>query len=687
MDRGGAFGGDPHPSPSTLSPSQDNDIEREWRAHRTEADHSAEARWGWALAFVIGVAMGGAAFIVDWGIDALNDVRFLPVAASIAAGAGFWGPAARFVGVSAAFAGVAGALVSFVEPLAAGSGVAEVKTYLNGIHIRGLLTVGGRGAGGEGWSTAAARARAHPPALHQIRTLVAKLAGVVFAIGGGLIAGKEGPFVHGGGIVGGGVAAAGSATLSRALGRRVAAPRAAGGYFRGDADHRDFVAVGTAAGVATAFAAPVGGLLFAVEEGASFYSTSIFWRGFLATGAGVLTLHLAVEAASHPGSLLRAHFGRFRDFGLYSDSLAFYGSRMFYYVWDVPLFCAIGAAGGGEPRGGGGRAGRGARAVPPPPLPPPRAALGAAFVAANVRVTAWRAAHVPPSARWRRLAEVVALAAATAFLFFAASYLSPCLPLPSADDLTYLEASEDADDAFYAGGGQAARGGASPSHFPRLWCPPGRYSAHGQLFFTPLSQALRLIIHLGEPLPEGRQDSFGLHPGALALFGLACLAAMCVTNGVGASTGMFVPALAVGAAGGRLAGQAVRAALRAAGSPLPVSLAAYSVVGAASFMAGATRMTLTTTVMVMETTGALQLIVPLIAAVFCAKVVGDALGDGVDDTHAKLRGAPVLDEPGLSARAGAEGGRGGGGAARARGAAAAAPTPASPPSQAWSPTA
>ena len=31
--------------------------------------------------------------------------------------------------------------MSFVEPLAAGSGIAEVKTYLNGIHIRGLLTV------------------------------------------------------------------------------------------------------------------------------------------------------------------------------------------------------------------------------------------------------------------------------------------------------------------------------------------------------------------------------------------------------------------------------------------------------------------------------------------------------------------------------------------------------------------
>ena len=51
------------------------------------------------------------------------------------------------------------------------------------------------------------------------------------------------------------------------------------------------------AGVATAFAAPIGGLLFTIEEGASFYSTSIFWRGFLSTGIGVFTLHFLVECA------------------------------------------------------------------------------------------------------------------------------------------------------------------------------------------------------------------------------------------------------------------------------------------------------------------------------------------------------------------------------------------------------
>ena len=54
---------------------------------------------------------------------------------------GFLAPFFMYVGISLLYASVAGALVSFVEPLAAGSGIAEVKTYLNGIHIRGLLAV------------------------------------------------------------------------------------------------------------------------------------------------------------------------------------------------------------------------------------------------------------------------------------------------------------------------------------------------------------------------------------------------------------------------------------------------------------------------------------------------------------------------------------------------------------------
>ena len=49
---------------------------------------------------------------------------------------GFWGPYSTFIVISLGYGVVAGSLVSFVEPLAGGSGIPEIKTYLNGIHIR-----------------------------------------------------------------------------------------------------------------------------------------------------------------------------------------------------------------------------------------------------------------------------------------------------------------------------------------------------------------------------------------------------------------------------------------------------------------------------------------------------------------------------------------------------------------------
>ena len=44
------------------------------------------------------------------------------------------------------------------------------------------------------------------------------------------------------------------------------------------------------------------------------------------------------------------------------------------------------------------------------------------------------------------------------------------------------------------------------------------------------------------------------------------------TNGAGASTGMFVPALAVGATGGRMAGRIVKAIVRCACGPTDATL-------------------------------------------------------------------------------------------------------------------
>jgi hypothetical protein len=63
---------------------QENDVEREYLIHRTEEDYALAEFWKWALAFLIGVAMGCIGFIVDWGIETLNDFKYYHTVSLIA---------------------------------------------------------------------------------------------------------------------------------------------------------------------------------------------------------------------------------------------------------------------------------------------------------------------------------------------------------------------------------------------------------------------------------------------------------------------------------------------------------------------------------------------------------------------------------------------------------------------------
>jgi len=59
----------------------------------------------------------------------------------------------------------------------------------------------------------------------------------------------------------------------------------------------------------------VGGLLLAIEEGSSFLSLGLFWRGFLATCTGVLTLHFLAQCHADARGILQQKFGIWRDLG------------------------------------------------------------------------------------------------------------------------------------------------------------------------------------------------------------------------------------------------------------------------------------------------------------------------------------------------------------------------------------
>ena len=141
------------------------------------------------------------------------------------------------------------------------------------------------------------------------------------------------------------------------------------------------------------------------------------------------------------------------------------------------------------------------------------------------------------------------------------------------------------------------------------------------------------------------------HPfpiSALFWYFILTFSLMTVTYGVGAPTGLFVPSLAVGASFGQLVGRIVASIARRRGNDVTINLHAYAIIGAAANLGGATRMTISITVLVMETTGSMQLIIPLMLTIFAAKAVGDKYTHGIYDTHIKIRGAPFLEEPELA---------------------------------------
>ena len=68
------------------------------------------------------------------------------------------------------------------------------------------------------------------------------------------------------------------------------------------------VHAGTAVGIATAFGAPIGGLLFAFEELANSFSQALGWQIFFACMLAVLTLD-TFKSAQHAAR--QGHFGLF----------------------------------------------------------------------------------------------------------------------------------------------------------------------------------------------------------------------------------------------------------------------------------------------------------------------------------------------------------------------------------------
>lgn len=283
--------------------------------------------------------------------------------------------------------------------------------------------------------------------------------------------GKEGPMVHSGAVVANTVCAK---------------------QTRDDKQKRDFVTCGAAAGVCTAFSSPIGGILFSLEEGASYWSPSLTWKAFFCSMIALSTLLVLDTLGSQFG---KVGFNRLFSFG----NFIYEGEESSFAVFELALFVLIGAIGG---------------------------IIGAVFNDTNEKITKWRMKHINHSKR-RRLLEVLFVSFIVSTISFLLPLLSKCRALPPKEDMTtsQLELRE--------------------LLVPYLCVPGEEYNEIASLIFTDPGDSIRQLFHL-------HTHAFG--NASLILFFSSYISLAVITYGIAIPSGLFVPSLLSGAAFGRLFG-------------------------------------------------------------------------------------------------------------------------------------
>ncbi|KAL9613398.1 MAG: hypothetical protein Q9167_002046 [Letrouitia subvulpina] len=129
--------------------------------------------------------------------------------------------------------------------MAAGSGIPEIKTILSGFVIPHFL---------------------------DLKVLLVKAIGAVFAVATGMCLGKEGPFVH----------------ISTCVAYQVGKifPK----YRENSRKMRELLSAGCSSGLSVAFGAPIGGVLFSYEEISTYFPRKVLWRAFLCSLSAAATL-------------------------------------------------------------------------------------------------------------------------------------------------------------------------------------------------------------------------------------------------------------------------------------------------------------------------------------------------------------------------------------------------------------
>uniref|UniRef100_A0A0D6QZK5 Chloride channel protein n=1 Tax=Araucaria cunninghamii TaxID=56994 RepID=A0A0D6QZK5_ARACU len=515
----------------------ENDLfKHDWRS-RTRIQIFQYIVLKWTLAFLIGLFTGLVGFIINLAVENIAGAK-LVITNNFMIEERYAMAFAVFAGSNLVLVTFAAVVCAYIAPAAAGSGIPEVKAYLNGIDAPGILS----------------------PV-----TLIVKILGSIGAVSGSLDVGKEGPLVHTGACI--------ASLLGQGGSKRYHLTWKWLRYFKNDRDRRDLITCGSAAGVAAAFRAPVGGVLFALEEVSSWWRSALLWRTFF-TAAVVAVVLRALKDFCETGKC-----GLFGKGGLIMFDVS--SVKISYHADDLLPVVILGVIGG---------------------------LLGSLFnylLDKILRIYSLINERGPVF----KLILACTMSIVTSSCCFGLPWLAQCTPCPKG-------ITEECPTVARSG------------NYKQFQCPDGYYNDLASLVFNTNDDAIRNLFSSGNP-------NVFRHSSVLMFFGTMYILGL-FTYGISVPGGLFIPIIVTGATYGRFVGM-----LMGLSSNLNQGL--FAVLGAASFLGGSMRMTVSLCIILLELTNNLLMLPLVMLVLLISKTVADAFNSGVYDQIVHMKGLPYLE--------------------------------------------
>jgi chloride channel 7 len=499
----------------------------------------------WAFVFFVGILTALAALGINIAVENIAGLKF-QFTVKFMNSDNFIMAFVVYAGVNMFLVMAAALLCVYIGPSAAGSGIPEVKAYLNGVDT---------------------------PNIFSIKTLIVKILGSIGSVSGGLIVGKEGPLVHVGACI--------ASLLGQGGSTRHGLTCKWLRYLKNDRDRRDLVTCGAAAGVAAAFRAPVGGVLFALEEVTSWWRGPLLWRAFFTSAVVAVILRTGISWCK------QGHCGLAGEGGLIMFDVS--GVQDNYGLNELIPVVVLGVLGG---------------------------VLGSLFNQINAKIIVWSAWWLKRKGKFAKITQAVIVALITSICSFGLPWLATCRPCP---DHVSIPGEKSCPTYGRAG------------NFKNFHCPAGSYNDLAGLFFSTNEDTVRNLFS------KGTNGEFQF--GSLFLYLGSAYSLALLTYGIAVPSGLFVPAILCGATYGRIVGM-IMGIFYTKGT---FDEGVYALLGAASFLGGSMRMTVSLCIILLELTNNLLLLPLIMLVLLISKTVGDCFNDGLYSLHVHIKGIPFME--------------------------------------------